>query len=141
MPQHEVRIHETIQAPRDQVFAFFADHEKFATLFGGTCKRIKDGSDEPNGLGSVRRLGPGPLSFDETIVTFDKPARIEYQVTRGSPIKNHLGSINFMSVGETTQVDYVIHFDAKIPGTGGFIAWLLGWAWKQNAPKRLARIR
>jgi len=140
MPQHEVKIHETVQAPRDQVFAFCADHEKFATLFGGNCKRVKDGQGEPNGLGSVRRMGPGPLSFDETIVTFDKPSRIEYQVTRGSPIKNHLGSISFMSVGETTQVDYVIRFDARIPGTGAFIAWLLGWAWKKNAPRKLARL-
>lgn len=140
MPKHQVQVQETIQAPLDQVFAFFADHEKFATLFGGACKRVKDGQGEPNGLGSVRRMGPGPLSFDETIVTFDKPRRIEYQVTRGSPIKNHLGTIDFKAAGNTTVVDYVIRFDSKIPGLGGIIAWVLGKAWKRNAPPKLARI-
>lgn len=140
MPQHEVKIRETIPAPREQVFEFFADHQKFTTLFGGGCQRIKDGEQEPNGLGSIRRIGPGPFGFEETIVAFERASRIDYQVTRGSPIKNHLGSIRFSDAGSGTQIDYVIRFDAKIPGTGGFIAWLLGWGWRRNAPAKLARI-
>lgn len=140
MPRHEVRIHEVINAPREKVFAFLAEHEKFAALFGGRCARVKDGQGEVNGLGSVRRIGPGLLSFDETIVTFDKPSRIEYQITRGSPLKNHLGTIDLNSTGGTTEINYVIRFDGKIPFTGGLIAWLLHTAWKKNAPRKLAQI-
>lgn len=137
---HEVRFQTTVEAPRDRVFAFLADHQKFARLFGGTCERIKDGQGDVNGLGSVRRMGPGPLAFEETIVTFRPGERIEYTVTRGSPIKNHLGTVDLKDVGDATGIDYVIRFEAKIPGTGGLIAGLLRTALKLNAHKALASL-
>lgn len=142
MPQYQVRINETVDAPREKVFAFFADHEKFATLLGGSCKRVKDGKDpaEPNGLGSVRRIGPGPLAFEETIVGFDAPSLIQYSITRGSPLKNHLGTIEFSSRGSSTRVEYVIRFDTKLPFTGKLIAKALGLAWKRSAPKILKQL-
>lgn len=141
MPQQEVHIRETINAPVEKVFGFFADHEKFSHLFGSPCKRIKDGAGDVNGLGSVRRLGGnGPLSFDETIVLFEPGRRIDYEVTRGSPIKNHRGTIKFTAAGNRTELDYVVRFDPKIPGTGGLIAGLLGRMWKTNAPKILSRL-
>jgi uncharacterized protein YndB with AHSA1/START domain len=141
MPQHEVRFTASLHAPRERVFAFFADHEQFVRLFGAHGQRIRAGDSEPDGLGSVRRVGPGPLSFDETIVTFERPARIEYRITRGGPLKNHLGTIDFSAEGDTTRIDYVIRFDVRIPGTGGLIAALLRRAWKTHAPQRLAEIR
>ncbi len=137
---HEVHFQTTVRAARAQVFAFLADHEKFASLFGGSCKRVKDGEGDVNGLGSVRRIGPGPLAFDETIVTFEPDQRIEYSVTRGGPIKNHLGTVDLKAVGQSTEIDYVIRFDAKIPGTGGLIAALLRTALKANARKALATL-
>lgn len=140
MPKHEVVLQETVKAPRDKVFAFFADHEKFVSLFGGACTRIKEGRDEPNGLGSVRRLLPGLLSFDETIVKFDKPSVIHYQITRGGPLKNHLGMIEFTDLGSQTRVDYVIRFDGKLPGIGTLVEFLLRKGWKANAPRRLAKL-
>lgn len=140
MPQHEVRIHENIDAPVEQVFAFFADHQNFARLFGGGCTRVKDGAGDVNGLGSVRRIGPGPLSFDETIVAFEPGKRIDYQITRGSPLKNHLGTLKFQSAGRSTRLDYVIRFDGKFPLIGGLVAKALAAAWRKNAPKQLARL-
>lgn len=137
----EVRFQTTVKAPRERVFAFLADHQKFARLFGSTCTRIKDGQGDVNGLGSVRRLGPGPLSFDETIVTFEPHRRIEYSVTRGSPIKNHLGTVDLSdAAGGGTAIDYVIRFDGKIPGTGAPIAALLRFALKANAGKALSTL-
>ena len=141
MPQHEVRFAITVQAPPERVFAYLADHHKFVGLFGGRCQRVREGQGDPNGLGSVRRVGPGPLSFDETIVGFEPPGRLQYQITRGGPLKNHLGTLDLRAVGETTQLDYVIRYDARIPGTGGFIGWLLKTAWNRNAPAQLARLR
>lgn len=140
MPKHEIRLPVRVDAPVEKVFAFFADHEQFASLFGGRCRRVRDGQDEPNGLGSVRRIGPGPLSFDETIVAFEPNRRIDYQITRGSPLKNHLGQIRFESSGGGTEIDYVIRFDPKIPCTGGVIGMLLSAAWKASAPKVLQRL-
>lgn len=132
----QARVH----APIDKVFAFFADHERFVTLLGGRCRRIKDGQGDANGLGSVRSIGPGPLAFEETIVTFEPNKRIEYTVTRGSPIKNHLGTIDFRSDGDVTVVDYVIRFDAKLPFIGAPIAALLRAAWSRSSPGVLAQL-
>lgn len=140
MPSQEVRLHARVRAPIATVFALFADHERFATLLGGRCTRIKDGVGDPNGLGSVRRIGPGPLAFEETIVTFEPERRIEYTVTRGSPIKNHLGTIDFREDNGSTVVDYVIRFDGKLPWTGSLIASALRAAWQRNSGRVLAQL-
>ncbi len=136
----EVSFQTTVKAPRERVFAFLADHQNFARLFGGSCQRIKEGRDEPNGLGSVRRIGPGPLAFEETIVTFEPHSRIEYSITRGGPLKNHLGTIELRDVGGATFIDYVIRFDGKLPGSAAVIATLLRVALKANARKTLATL-
>lgn len=140
MSQHEVRQHVRINAPIDRVFNFFADHERFITLLGGRCKRIREGDSEPNGLGSIRRIGPGPLSFDETIVTFEPNQQIEYAITRGGPLRSHRGTIDFREDRGATIVDYVIRFEPKLPLSGGVIARGLKFAWKLNAPRALAKL-
>jgi uncharacterized protein YndB with AHSA1/START domain len=141
MSQQQIRQHVRVRAPVDRVFAFFADHERFITLFGARCRRIRDGEGDINGLGSVRLVGPaGPLGMEETIVTFEPGQRIEYAITRGSPIRNHRGTIDFRDDRGATVVDYVIRFEPKIPLTGGLIAKGLKLAWKLNAPKALAKL-
>ncbi len=140
MPQHEVRLNLHVKAPVEKVFAFCADHARFASLFGGKAVRIKEGDDQPNGVGSVRRCGPGLLSFDETIVRFEPRRQIDYTITRGSPLKNHLGQIRFRNSRGGTEIDYVIRFDPKIPLTGWLISALLRFGWNSNAPKLLAKL-
>lgn len=140
MPQYEVRLPIRVQAPVSRVFAFFADHEQFATLFGARCRRIRTGEGDPNGLGSVRRIGPGALGFDETIIGFEPDRAIDYSITRGGPLKNHLGRIRFADEGGATAVDYVIRFDARMPFTGPLLARALETAWKLNAPRVLKRL-
>lgn len=142
MAQHEVRFHEVIHAPIDEVFDFLSDHQNFAALFGGRSTRIRVGDDpaEPNGLGSVRRIGPGPLSFDEKIVVFERPQRIDYTICRGGPLKNHLGTIHLRSVPHGTELDYVIRFDGRLPGLGTASARALEFGWKRSARKALAAL-
>ena len=140
MPKHKVVIKEVVNAPVAKVFEVFADHQSFAGLLGGSCTRIQEGADEPNGLGSVRRILPGPLSFDETIVKFERNKSIHYQITRGGPLNNHIGVIEFTDLGGKTQVDYVIRFDGKFPGIGTLVEFALGKAWAANGPRKLAKL-
>lgn len=137
MPRYEVRLAATVRAPVAEVFEFFADHERFTTLFGSRGLRIREGELEPNGIGSVRRIGSGSGSFDETIVAFEPNRRIDYQVTRGSPIRNHLGQIHFSTDHGATRIDYLIRFDPKIPCTGKLLVLALQLMWRRNAPKIL----
>lgn len=140
MPQHQLQFNALIKAPIEVAFAFLADHQNFSALFGGSCRRTKAGQGDINGLGSVRTIGPGPLGFDETIVRFDKPQRIEYRITRGGPLKNHHGIVLLKSVGSQTQMDYRIQFDGKFPLIGGIVAFFLKRAFKAKSGKLLARI-
>ncbi|NKF22919.1 SRPBCC family protein [Solimonas marina] len=143
MPQHKLHFEERIQAPVETVFDFLAEHQNFAALFGGHCTRIRVGTDpaEANGIGSVRRIGPGPLSFDEEIVAFERPARIDYTIIRGGPLKNHLGSIRLTPTADGgTALDYVIRFDGRLPGLGYASGQALSLAWKRSARKTLATL-
>jgi hypothetical protein len=139
--KHEVRISEQVRAPLDTVFAFFADHHQFVSLFGARCTivRTADGA-EPDGVGSIRRIGPGPLSFDEEIVVFERPARIDYMIVRGGPLKHHRGTIRFKAVPDGTEVDYVIRFDSRVPGLGSLFVKGLQRIWAREARKALATL-
>ena len=142
MAQQEVVMDGEFAAPRAQVFAAFADHARFGRIMGGRFTRIRDaaGSD-PNGAGSVRELrGLGP-AFEETIVTYQPPALIEYTVSRGSPIKNHLGRIEFSDTASGgTRVHYVIRFEPRVPLTGGLIAGILRGAWPKASQRVLKNL-
>lgn len=135
-----IHIQETVAAPIERVFELFADHQRFTALFGGSCERIVDGAPEPNGLGSVRRIGRGPLSFDETIVAFEPHARIDYEITRGGPLENHLGQICLREVDGATEVDYRIRFEGKLPLVAPLVKKVLEFAWRRHAPAQLASI-
>jgi uncharacterized protein YndB with AHSA1/START domain len=140
MPSRQVRFRQFFPAPPAEVFAYFADHERNGRIWAGRARRIQDGEDpaEPNGLGSVRELkGPGP-AFEETIVVFEPTRRIEYEVSRGSPLKNHRGVILFDEAPGGTELEYSIRFDPKIPGTGAIFARWLGHRWKRGVKRALA---
>ena len=139
MPQQTVRFEQFFSAPREKVFAWFADHEKFGKVWPGRTRRLQASADasEHNGLGSIREVRGGGLTFEETITAFEPPARIEYQVTRGGPIKNHIGRMLFSDAEGGTKLDYTIEFDPRIPFTGGLIASVLCTAWHRGVYKAI----
>jgi uncharacterized protein YndB with AHSA1/START domain len=129
--------------PRENAFALFSDHARFGSLWSGQFQRIRDASrgDDPNGFGSIREIVlpiPG-LRIEETVTRFEPPALIEYRVTRGGPVKNHLGRITFTPVPDGTRVRYTIRFDPRLPGTGLLLASTLRLGLKQ-AGHRAAKI-
>ncbi|WP_029891692.1 SRPBCC family protein [Polycyclovorans algicola] len=137
---HLVSSQTRFAAPPDVVFEQFADHEKFAQIFGASADRVKDGQDEPNGLGSVRRVLPGPLAMEETIVAFDRPKAIDYAITKGGPLKNHLGQIRFVAIDGGTRVDYDIRFESKVPLLGYVVAAALKYGYRHGIKKVQAQL-
>jgi uncharacterized protein YndB with AHSA1/START domain len=135
MSQHEVRFSEDFDAPRAKVFALFASHEKFGEAVGGPVavklgilRRVRSGNDpsQPDGIGSVRRIGFWPIAFEETVLVSERPSLIEYRISKGSPLKNHHGRIVFTDLpGGGTHVDYRIVFEPRLPGTAGALAAVL----------------
>lgn len=117
----QVHIVEKVAVSAEEMFSRLADHETLGKVLGAPVKRSRDGEGDINGCGSVRTLGFWPLDFDETITAFEPPGRIEYSITRGSPLRNHHAVILLTPRDAGTEVRWSIQFDAAIPFTGPLI--------------------
>lgn len=138
MAMYTIEIEETFDVPRNRVFALFADHQRFGKLLGAPVRRIKDSDQaDPNGLGSVRKIGIGPVGLEETVTGFEPDSLIEYTITSASPIKNHLGRIRFEDTPEGhTRINYRITFDEFLPYTGKLVSAAL----EQGIRKGIRRV-
>ena len=112
-----IHMKQTFRAPVATVFDILSDHVQFGDIISANITRVVDSpSDNVNGLGSVRRISLLPTqSFEETITDFQPNALIEYQITKGSPLKNHKGTLRFSEENGYTHLDYQIQFEPKIP--------------------------
>lgn len=136
----EIYLEKTFKAPRETIFALLSDHEKLADVLGAPIKRIRDGQDgNLNGKGSVRelKLAPG-LAFEETVTAFTPNALVEYVISKGSPLKNHKGSMEFSDAGNGTKLRYRIVFESKYPIP--FFGQLVRWGLEQNIDKGLNKL-
>lgn len=118
MGLQRIEVTQTFKAPVSRVFAYLSEHENLEVVFApAKIKRLKNGLNARNGVGSVRQLriliGP---PFEETVTAFKDNELIEYRITQGSPLKNHLGVMRFSSTPDGgTRLDYTITFEGKFP--------------------------
>jgi len=132
-------VHETFDfdAPVERTYAWFSEHPNLKTLFGIDVERIKEGDTDPNGVGAVRKLSlKGIMPFEETITEAIPNERIEYRITKGTPLRNHLGVMVFSSTGDgRSHVDYTITFGAAVPGLDRAVAAGLSRSIRRGFPK------
>ena len=113
MAHHTIEVVQASARPVHELFAELADHERLRRVFGVPVRRIRDGEREPNGVGSVRRMGVGPLRLEETVTAIEPERSIEYRITRGAgPVRNHRGRMEFASVGTGSRVTWTIDYDS-----------------------------
>jgi hypothetical protein len=124
MKIYQINLYQEFDAPTEQVWEDFNDHAILGTILGQNIKRIKD-SDNPeniNGVNSVRLIKIPFAPFEETIRKSVKPACIEYQVSKGTPLHHHYGKMQFRSLSaEKSALDYSIEVGSKIPFLGGIV--------------------
>jgi len=122
-----VHVTHDFRAPVERVFAYLAEHENLATLFGTRVERVRDGDTERNGVGSCRRLSfAGLLPFEETVTSFAPNERIVYRITKGTPMRGHEGVMAFAPAdGGGTHLDYRIRFGSPVPGLAALVARVL----------------
>ena len=115
-----VHVTQNFSQPVEPVFAYLAEHENLATVFGAKIKRLNDGSDGTrNGVGSAREMRVGPTPpFVETNIEVVPNQLIRYRITRGGVLRNHEGVLRFSSVGDGSLLDWTITFQGKAPGIG-----------------------
>lgn len=109
--------HDFAKSP-ERIFAHLAEHENLADVFGAKVTRLRDGDGERNGVGSVRQLQIGPLpAFEETVEEFVPAQRIVYRITKGSPLRGHVGVMTFEpGTSGGTRFVYDIRIASPIPG-------------------------
>jgi uncharacterized protein YndB with AHSA1/START domain len=113
-----VHVEHEFSKPPERIFAHLSEHENLAELFGAKVKRLRDGERERNGVGSVRELRVGPMPpFQETVTEFVPSQRIVYRITKGGPLKGHVGTMSFAPTpsGGTGFV-YDIRIASPVPG-------------------------
>jgi uncharacterized protein YndB with AHSA1/START domain len=117
---HWVEVDADFTAPPERVFDHLSEHENLAAVFGAKITRLADGTDgHRNGVGSRRRLvvGPGVPPFEETVTAFEPYSLIEYRITEGSPMKDHVGIMRFSPNPDGgTHLNYRIRLQSSIPG-------------------------
>lgn len=115
-----IQVKKAFPASIEQVFELLSKHATYNIAFAPIqVERIKDSSDpeRPDGLGSVRRMGFGPVKpLKEQITLLEPNQRIEYKIIKNPLIKHHLGIIEFESIGtDKTLVTYTIELQARAP--------------------------
>jgi uncharacterized protein YndB with AHSA1/START domain len=135
---HHVHVEHDFAKPPERIFAYLAEHENLAEVFGAKVSRLRDGDGgERNGVGSVRQLRIGPLPpFEETVTEFVPDARIVYRITKGSPLRGHVGTMEFEpSPGGGSRFVYDIRLASPIPGLALLVRASLTRSIAQSLPK------
>jgi uncharacterized protein YndB with AHSA1/START domain len=118
MRANHVHIEHRFAKPPELIFDHLAEHENLSAVFGASIKRLSDGQDgHRNGVGSVRQLKMGPLApFEETVTEYVPHDRIAYRITKGSPLRDHLGVMTFAPDAGGTHFVYDIRLGSPVPG-------------------------
>ena len=117
MSKQYIEINQLFNAPVETIFSLLTDHESFGKIIKTKIKRkVNSREENKNGVGSVRRVNIFPLpSFEESVITFEKNKLMEYIISKGSPIKNHIGRMEFSEEQGKTNLKYIVEFQPRLP--------------------------
>lgn len=115
-----IQVKKEFNAPVAQVFELLSKHSTYNVAFAPVqVVRVKDSADpeRPDGAGSVRRMGFGPVKpLQEQITVLEPNQRIEYKIIKNPLVKHHLGVIQFEALDSArTLVTYTIELQARAP--------------------------
>ena len=124
MRAYRVHVSHDFAKPPERVFAYMCEHENLGPLFNAEITRVCDGDTDRNGVNSVRRLKVGPLPpFEETVHEYVPGERIVYRITKGGPLKDHVGVLEFSPTPSGgTHLEYNIRIASAIPGLAPIVA-------------------
>ena len=118
-----ITVTRVIPAPVEKVFDVLADHANYKSFPGVKESRlVREGKPDRNGLGAVRYIAAGPLTFEEEITAYDRPRRFDYLITKCSaPLEHQGGSLRFEAIGGGTLVTWTSVMRVKVPVIGGLL--------------------
>jgi hypothetical protein len=134
---YQVVAKQTFNVPVSQLFDYLSMHENLDILFAPVKSTLlRAGAASTYGVGSVRRM-VGPFgTFEETTTVSEPYTRIEYKITRGSPLKQHHGTMVFSGDDTQCTLDYTIVFAGKLP----LVGYIVQAALQKSVSQGLARL-
>ena len=140
-PMHEIRIQQRFDAPPERVFAAVTDHAGMSQWLDGVTVTVeKPGTPAPNGLGAVRRISARGLAIREEVVRWEEPSAMDYRVTGGAPLRDHLGELRVTPAGAGTLLDYRIRFRVPWYFGGAVVGGLVARQLRDEIEKGLGRL-
>ena len=108
----------TVAAPIETVWDKLSDHVGMSQWGPGISVTMdKLGTDDPNGVGAVRRIaspGPGPDIVEE-VITFEAPNLFGYKAVSGTPFPGYSGEVRLTPAGSGTHINYTVSTTASFP--------------------------
>jgi len=113
-------VTKTINAPIEDVFDAYTDHERLADLpMVISAEVVVPGKTEKNGLGAVRVVNGGLIMLREEITAFERPHLMEYRIRESRPASKHdLGRVEFTETPDGTKVTWTTVFGVRLPLVG-----------------------
>ena len=137
-----VRVEKSIAASADDVFEMLTDHAGY-TRFRGVSKaeRFRDGEPDPNGVGAMRRITTPPVTFEEEILTFDRPRRMDYVIRKANfPLEHEGGSIVVEGDDSRAHVVWTSTFEVPTRFASGPASAFAAFAVKTGFSRMLADV-
>jgi uncharacterized protein YndB with AHSA1/START domain len=114
----QVTSETTVAAPIESVWDKLSNHVGMSQRGPGiTVTMDRLGTDDPNGVGAVRRIAsPGPgQDIVEEVVTFEAPHVLGYKALSGTPFPGYAGEVRLTEAGAGTHISYTISSTASFP--------------------------
>lgn len=114
-------------ADADTVYALLRDGASWPRWSPlGSFELVREGDDEPEGLGAIRLFRTGGLRSYEEIVALEPGRRFGYALDHGLPLRDYVAYVDLSPVDGGTEIHWHSTFTAKISGTGWFYRRFLG---------------
>ena len=145
---HAVLVSLDFAAPAERVFETVSAHERFLAAPGVSCRLANEGTPERDGLGAVREVKAGQMTFLEEIITFQRPVRYEYVIRelrvagrKTELLQHEKGTVELQERGGHTSVQWRSRFEVRIPLVGRLLEPILGAVLTRNFRQLLEQAR
>jgi uncharacterized protein YndB with AHSA1/START domain len=82
------------------------------------AEREREGSPPPDGVGSIRSLGPRRFASREEVVAFEPPRHFAYVLLSGLPVAHYRADVHLSEDGDGTLITWRARFTPKWRGSG-----------------------
>jgi uncharacterized protein YndB with AHSA1/START domain len=114
----QVTSQTTVAAPIETVWDKLSNHVGMSQWGPGiTVTMDRVGTDDPNGVGAIRRIAsPGPVpDIVEEVVAFEAPNLLGYRALSGAPFPGYTGEVRLTPAASGTHITYTISSTAQFP--------------------------